>query len=246
MTSSVIYEPMGRAREYSELACNIAVGCSHGCRYCYGPQALRQNPSFWSEPRYKSNLAERFARDARRLHGDPREILFCFATDPCQSAEAALTTLGLLHIAEDERLRCQVLTKNPQLALNYFGQLLQRNHWKLGTTICFTSELMREEWEPGAPTIVERIEALRDAKDVGIPTWTSIEPVIDPGEALDAIQVADLYSDFIKIGKLNHRRSGVDWRKFLADATELLEELGTDYYIKKDLARYGDSSQRED
>lgn len=245
MTASIIYEPKGRAREYSELACNIAVGCSHGCRYCYGPQVLRQSPAFWSEPRYKNNLVERFAKDARRLHGDPREILFCFATDPCQSVEAALATRGLLDIAEDEKLRCQILTKNPQRALDFFGHLLQRNRWKLGTTICFTSESMREEWEPGAPRIMDRILALRDAKNQGITTWTSIEPVIDPDEALAAIVDTDPYSDFIKIGKLNHRRSDVDWRRFLADATELLEKLGVDYYIKRDLARHGESFHGE-
>ena len=32
---NVIYEPKGRAREYSELACNLYRGCTHGCRYCY-------------------------------------------------------------------------------------------------------------------------------------------------------------------------------------------------------------------
>ena len=30
---SIIYEPRGKAREYSELAVNLYTGCSHGCRY---------------------------------------------------------------------------------------------------------------------------------------------------------------------------------------------------------------------
>ena len=32
---SQIYEPRGRAREYSPLALNYFTGCDHGCQYCY-------------------------------------------------------------------------------------------------------------------------------------------------------------------------------------------------------------------
>lgn len=36
---SAIYEPQGRAREYNPLALNLYRGCSHGCLYCYAPDA---------------------------------------------------------------------------------------------------------------------------------------------------------------------------------------------------------------
>ena len=29
----VIYEPKGKAREYSPYACNLYIGCSHRCQY---------------------------------------------------------------------------------------------------------------------------------------------------------------------------------------------------------------------
>jgi DNA repair photolyase len=29
----IIYEPRGKAREYSDLAVNLNMGCSHACRY---------------------------------------------------------------------------------------------------------------------------------------------------------------------------------------------------------------------
>lgn len=38
---NVVYEPRGRAREYSELAYNLYRGCTHGCRYCYAPACMR-------------------------------------------------------------------------------------------------------------------------------------------------------------------------------------------------------------
>lgn len=30
-----IYKPAGKAREYAEWACNLFVGCSNDCSYCY-------------------------------------------------------------------------------------------------------------------------------------------------------------------------------------------------------------------
>ena len=45
---SIIYEPRGKAREYSELAANLYTGCSHGCRYCYCPAILRKKIDEWA------------------------------------------------------------------------------------------------------------------------------------------------------------------------------------------------------
>lgn len=33
--SKAIYNPSGKAGEYSSWACNFHVGCSNGCEYCY-------------------------------------------------------------------------------------------------------------------------------------------------------------------------------------------------------------------
>ena len=39
----IIYKPRGAAKEYAALALNIYRGCTHGCRYCYGPGSSRMN-----------------------------------------------------------------------------------------------------------------------------------------------------------------------------------------------------------
>ena len=39
---SIIYEPTGKAREYSPLAANFYDGCDHGCKYCYAPGIRRK------------------------------------------------------------------------------------------------------------------------------------------------------------------------------------------------------------
>jgi hypothetical protein len=85
------------------------------------------------------------------------------------------------------------------------------------------------------------IEYLKTAHEAGIFTWVSLEPVINPGQALEVIKIANEYVDFWKVGKLNHMKeyeSRVDWKKFLFDTISLLNKLGTRYYIKKDLIAF--------
>ncbi|MFZ5453843.1 MAG: hypothetical protein ACOZF2_18480 [Thermodesulfobacteriota bacterium] len=39
---AIIYEPRGKAREYSPLAANLYRGYAHACVYCFAPQAARE------------------------------------------------------------------------------------------------------------------------------------------------------------------------------------------------------------
>lgn len=69
----------------------------------------------------------------------------------------------------------------------------------------------------------------------GIKTWVSLEPVIDPGQALELIRELHPIVDHWKVGKLNYQALDVDWIKFREDVKALLESLGADYYLKKSL-----------
>jgi DNA repair photolyase len=68
-----IYEPAGRAREYSPLALNHFKGCEHGCLYCYVTHMMvRFNSKYVhsnvnSEPNYKEieSSAQKF-RDCNK------------------------------------------------------------------------------------------------------------------------------------------------------------------------------------
>jgi DNA repair photolyase len=237
---AIIYEPRGKAREYSDLAVNLYTGCSHACRYCYCPAILRKTVDAWAfDPQPRKNILRDLEHDAKKLQGDPREILLSFMSDPYHSDDAARLTREALGLLEQYNLRVQVLTKGGRRSTRDFD-ILARNRWKYGATIIFQSERLREEWEPGAAPIAERMEAIREAHAQGIFTWVSVEPVVDPAEAIRVIESLRGTVDFWKIGKLNHdrqREAAIDWRRFLADAEAALE--GQHYLIKKDLARFG-------
>ena len=78
-----------------------------------------------------------------------------------------------------------------------------------------------------------------DAHAKGIFTWVSVEPVVDPEEALQVMRDLKPYVDFWKVGKLNHFadiEKSIDWAKFLRDVrTELNHGR---YYIKQDLLKF--------
>ena len=62
----------------------------------------------------------------------------------------------------------------------------------------------------------------------GVPTWVSLEPVIDPAASLEIIRQTHKFVDLFKVGKLNYHQHAktIDWRSFAIEAVELLKSLG--------------------
>jgi len=57
MKLKAIYEPKGRAKEYSNLALNIYNGCSFKCNYCFGPDILKKDrEDYYENPSTRNDL----------------------------------------------------------------------------------------------------------------------------------------------------------------------------------------------
>jgi hypothetical protein len=70
----------------------------------------------------------------------------------------------------------------------------------------------------------------------GIKTWVSLEPVIDPDQALQVIRELHSIVGHWKVGKINYQKDiEVDWIAFREEVKALLDRLGADYYLKKSL-----------
>lgn len=239
----VVYEPKGRAREYSELACNLYMGCTHGCRYCYAPACMRTTNEKWHKtvtPRQK--VIEYFEKDAVKLCGDKRRILFSFLSDPYQPLEREeRLTRQALEIVYKYGLKSQILTKGCAELIDEDLALMKKADTHLGVTLSFSDDQSRQEWEPNASSVSDRLAVLKRAHQAGIFTWISLEPVIDPEQALAVIKTAHKYVCFWKVGKLNHMREyecKVNWAKFLLDAEGLFKKYNSQYYIKNDLRSF--------
>lgn len=183
-----------------------------------------------------------FEKDAAKLRGDSRRVLFSFLSDPYQPLERTeRLTRQALRIVAKYQLNSQVLTKGCGDLIQEDLGLMKDARTQLGVTLCFADDTLRQVWEPYASTVEERFAVLKAAHKAGIFTWVSLEPVIDPVQALEVIRIAHSYVDFWKVGKLNHMKEyerAVDWGKFLSDAEFLLSKLGATYYIKNDLRTF--------
>ena len=236
----IIYQPTGPALEYADLACNIYKGCQHGCRYCFGKRRLSapQKTDYDSNPNPKSNFLEKLDYKASKMQKDIPEVLLSFLGDVYQPAEIELMlTRGALEILNDNNLPYTILTKGGTRAARDFD-LLKAGRARFGTTLIFMDQDFADDWEPGAASIKERIEAIQEAHDRGIPTWVSVEPVIVPEQALQVIRALHPIVDQWKVGKINHwpdLERKHDWLKFKNDVEGLLDHLGADYYLKNSL-----------
>ena len=237
---SVIYEPKGRAREYSLLACNLFTGCVHGCEYCYAPQTLHVTPEqFSANVMPRPGILEKLRKDAPKFQGTDKRVLLCFTCDPYQPEDTEVgVTRQALRILREYNIPFQILTKGGMRAARDFD-LYGPNDAFATTLTCLTARASHDI-EPMAANTMNRINAIDEAHSRGITTWVSLEPVITVFSALSLIEKTTEIVDLFKIGKMNYQPSSIDWRDFGVKVIKLCEKYKKPYYVKDDLAEYLD------
>lgn len=237
----IIYEPKGKALEYSPLAVNLYRGCLHGCEYCYAPSAtFKKKETFFSssfiQPRV--DILSKLEKDCKKFKGDKREILFSFTSDAYQPIEKDLQiTRKALKMFLENDLFPVILTKNGELASRDFDILSKFKKKKFGVTLTTDIESESLKWEPKANLPNSRIESLENAWTQGIETFVSFEPVINTDAVYRLIDKTHEFVDFYKVGKLNYHphQKTIDWVEFREKVINKLESLNCKYMIKKDL-----------
>lgn len=233
-----IYRPSGRALEYSPdaLALNIYKGCPHGCYYCFAPKVLRRDKAtFHSNVEPRAGIVEAVRRqlDKERITG--KLIHLCFTCDPYPMGNDTAVTREIINTIKQSGNHVQILTKSGiGTDAERDLDLLDCNDW-FGVT--YTGEMCeagQSKSEPGASWYNYRFELLREAKNRGVNTWLSCEPVLNTVGIYYAIELG-VYIDLFRIGKMNHHPSDIDWAAFGRKCVELCEENGRNYYIKHDL-----------
>lgn len=243
MAKTVIYETKGRAREFNELAINLFTGCGHRCIYCYGADVTHTDKAEFKQhprPRLTLNEIDQSAVEWGSLgRQEKRPILLCFVTDPYQpiEAESELTreTIKILHY---NGLSVTILTKGGRRAMRDFDLLIPGKD-QFATTLTCSLDSQSLKWEPGAALPHERIESLKAAYGLGIETWVSLEPVIDPDDAIYLMHLTRLVVGHFKVGTMNYHPHGktIDWNRFGWQIKREMDEFGVKYYLKQDLRR---------
>lgn len=257
-----IYVPQGRAREYMSLAINLYTGCSHGCIYCW---ARRYNCEGFANPHLRTSVPDfmkNLHRSLDKMHPSG-QVLLCFTCDPYtefqnpdEAYQATNLRIAVFSTLHRRGLTFCILTKSGKKAiLDAHAGLITCND-AYAATLTFLDDRQSLEWEPHAALPALRLDGLWQMHRWGIPTWASLEPVIEPRQSLDIIDEAHNYVDVFKVGKLNYhpRAKTIDWSAFAWQAIEKLESYGYRrilnpdeavkgnatnklYYIKKDLEK---------
>lgn len=252
MIKNPIYVPKGKAREYGELAINIYKGCTNACTYCYGSKMMRMTHDAFieeSKPReeivlsVKTNLEKGYvsskeADGTKRIELKDKLIHLCFTCDPYPANIDTTPTREIIKLIKDSGNHVQILSKSGLAAVRDFD-LLDENDWY---GITFTG-YNTAAYEPYAASPAERVKSLAIAKEKGIKTWVSCEPVISQKDVESLIINHSSIIDKIKIGKPNYVEGGIidkgepleSWGKWGRYIENLCNEMGIEYYIKEGL-----------
>jgi DNA repair photolyase len=178
---------------------NTYTGCAHRCRYCY---AAGYEPDEAASKRDFVSLLEKDLADLERFDVPPAPIHLSNSTDPLQQnleGRFGHTKLALEGVLANRRrfTTVTILTKNPGLAASpEYARLLaaigapDADHqttakWRtLGAptvhvevSLAFWREEVSSFWDPGAPSVAERIAGIHALCEAGIPVVLRIDPL---------------------------------------------------------------------
>jgi DNA repair photolyase len=237
---TMIYEPKGKAREYSPLALNLYLGCEHGCKYCYAPSALqRARENYFKTPVPRANVIENLKKELAK-NRPVEQVLLSFIGDVYGNCtDSNETTRQALELLLEAKAPVAILTKaglNCLVDIQLFKKFGE--HIQVGASLTFDNKKDSLDWEPGAATPENRLKMLESLHKEGIKTFASFEPVVDPTQSLNLMIKSLSWVDVFKIGKINHYQGldkKIDWTRFLANTVNLLRNANKAFYIKHDL-----------
>lgn len=237
-----IYEPSGKAAEYSNWACNLYNGCPHSCTYCFNDHNIMAGTLGGNIVSLKKSLVDTetaFKIFVSELTRHRETIIkdgglhFNFVSDPCLPETIELN-FRCMDEAQSQGVFCKVLTKRAdwlhhpavQNALSHKGLI------SVGFTLTG-----RDDLEPGASSNTERVHAMAELHNAGISTWASIEPVIDPALSFAMIVETLGFCDHYKIGILSGKKEYTPQQ--IRDFVAKVQSLGhTSVYWKESLREF--------
>jgi DNA repair photolyase len=208
-----IYNPSGKAGEYSYWACNFYKGCSNGCTYCYLKKGVLAHAMGGNKPELKKCFKSKDHaliifqnelidnRSELQKHG----LFFTFTSDPLLEKTIDLTVKAI-DICMANKVPVKVLTKRADWLEGYrtgnsyipFPSFV-KDEYKSKIAFGFTLT-GHDELEPGASTNARRIDAMKQLKMAGFRTFASIEPIIDFNSSIKMIEETLPFCDLYKIG----------------------------------------------
>jgi DNA repair photolyase len=162
-----------------DWTCNPYLGCSFGCTYCYAmflPQNRRPRADWGKWFQAKVNAVELARRQAPKVAG--QAVYVSSVTDPYLPAERGLAlTRGIVESLIPYQPRLLIQTRGP-LVVRDADVLRQFRAVRINLSIPTDSEAVRQAFEPKAPPLERRWQALEQLRAAGLPVGVCVTPTL--------------------------------------------------------------------
>ncbi len=191
-----------------DWALNPYTGCAHACSYCYA--RFMKRFSGHSEPwgdfvDVKINAVELLERELPRKK--PGTVWVSGVCDAYQPVEARYRlTRECLELLVGRQWPVRVQTRSP-LVTRDIDILARGDDVQVGFSITTADDETRALFEPRAPSIAARLEALEAVHGAGIRTFAMIAPMLPGAERLAEALAGK--ADFILVDRMNYHHG--DW-----------------------------------
>jgi DNA repair photolyase len=163
-------------------------GCEHGCIYCYarpGHEYLGMSCGLDFESRImvKTSAPDLLRRELASPKWRGEVIVMCGVTDCYQPLEKKLLiTRGCLEVMAECCQPVSIVTKNHLITrdIDVLRKLAQHNCVSVGISVTTLDRELAMKMEPRASTPHDRLRAMRELTDAGIPVIAMTAPII-PG-----------------------------------------------------------------
>jgi DNA repair photolyase len=203
---------------------NPYTGCQHNCSYCYARFMKRftghQEP--WGQfVDVKVNAVELLRVEI--VKKKPGKVWVSGVCDPYQPLEAKYQlTRRCLDILAQNDWTVVVQTRSP-LALRDIDILKRGRNFEVGFSVTTADDRIRQLFEPDAPPIEERVNALDELHQAGIRTYAMIAPILPGAEGLARILIGKV--DYILLDRMNYHHADWVYRKY-----DLMDKLTDGYF----------------
>ena len=241
-----IYNPAGKAGEYSKWACNFFTGCSNNCSYCYCKKGFMGR--LWTTvPVLKKCFKDEedafriFCLEMNKNIDNLRKegLFFTFTSDP-MLAETIGLTIRCVKEAVKNGVPVQILTKRSDFIprLNKDEEFFKLNKKMIAFGFTLTG---CDEMELGACPNMMRIFSMKLLHNMGYRTFASIEPIISVSNSLKMIELSREHCDLFKIGLMSGK---TDYS--VEELEKMAQTLQTDsnkyefkFYLKESFLKAG-------
>lgn len=235
-----IYNPKGKAGEYSKWACNFHTGCSNNCDYCYCKKGFLGRT--WDiQPRLKKCFVDEldafnvFKKELQLNISELRKdgLFFTFTSDPMLPGTKEFIWDCVCEAVRND-IPVQLLTKRADFIDSAIKEYQHKDMVAFGFTLTGC-----DEFEPGASSNADRIKAMQTLKSLGYRTFASIEPIINPDASMAVINASYEFCDLFKVGVLSGKK---DYDK--KDISFMLEQIidlakqGVRFYLKESFVEF--------